>query len=154
VPSDVHDLVKVAALKADFLYYAAIDAIHIVSRLPCSTFPHVPATQAKKGLFAEHSPLLNDIRFAFPVCPENHAQSVSVRSGVHTWEKVNQGLVAMYAKGTLGPFSGFRSLASVVLFAEVLGKFPIVQHVWYATVLSGCNSVYMNECSCFAAGSG
>lgn len=82
-PSSIHsaDVRSEAAL--NYMYFAAIEFIY---------------TMKTGGLFAEHSPLLNDI------------------SALHSWEKVNTGMLRMYE-------------------GEVLGKRPITQHILFGELL-------------------
>jgi len=69
-PSSIHDESIVELNAADYFYLSSIQFIKKI----------------KSGVFAEHSPILNDI------------------SAVPTWNKVNSGLIAMYQKEVLNKF--------------------------------------------------
>lgn len=70
--------------------------------------------QVKKGVFHEHSNQLWNI------------------SGVQSWNKINEGLIKMYKKEVNRTYFKFYETSVINLhnlIIQVLGKFPIIQHV-------------------------
>ncbi|KAL5483732.1 hypothetical protein EMCRGX_G020141 [Ephydatia muelleri] len=76
--------------------------------------PDVPETYAKDYLFMSCITYINKVKTG-PFA--EHSNTLWGISGVPDWNKVNSGLIKMYK-------------------AEVLGKFPVIQHFPFGTILS------------------
>jgi serine/threonine-protein phosphatase 2A activator len=88
-PSSIHNRKILDQYSQDYMYLAAIQFIHKV----------------KKGPFAEHSPILNDI------------------SGVPNWKKIASGMIKMYKEEVLGKFV----VVQHFLFGRLLPFEPVNQ---------------------------